>query len=140
RPWFAFTRSAPPSYPMYLKHTLSMSQPRLASKSNRIGPAFDFNDVDSFCVDNENAVSGASETRVIDGVASDSEISRIAAIPAAQLGNRYAMTSRFSGSRCTCTHASVITPRRPSEPRIISRPLGPEEVAGRGRISTTLPG
>src|SRR5690625_7795811 len=80
-------------------HTLSMSQPRLASRSNRIGPAFDFNDVDSFCVDNENAVSGASETRVIDGVASDSAISRIAAIPAAQLGNRYAMTSRFSGSR-----------------------------------------
>src|SRR5699024_11234723 len=96
-------------------HTLSMSQPRLASRSNRIGPAFDFNDVDSFCVDNENAVSGASDTRVIDGVASDSAISRIAAIPAAQLGNRYAMTSRLFGIRCTCTYASVFTMRLLSE-------------------------
>src|SRR5699024_6829363 len=121
-------------------HTLSMSQPRLASRPNSIGPAFDFNDVDAFCVDNENAVSGASATRVLDVGASGSEVARTAAIPAAQLGNRYAMTSRFSGSRCTCTHASVITPRRPSEPRIITRTLGPEEVAGRGRISTTLTG
>ena len=50
------------------------------------------------------------------------------------------MISRFSGTRWTLTHASVMTPSRPSEPRIISRTLGPEEVLGSGRSATTLPG
>src|SRR5690625_1820422 len=117
-----------------------MSQPRLDNKSNRMAPALDIRDVDSFWVAQENCVSGASDTRVTEGVASDSAISRIAAKPAAQFWKRQAMISRFSGKRCTCTQASVITPKRPSEPKIISRTLGPEEVAGKGRTSTTLPG
>ena len=39
-------------------------------------------------VANENAVSGASETRVTDGAASPAAISCIAASPSAQVGNR----------------------------------------------------
>ena len=39
---------------------------------------------------------------------------------------------RRSGRRCTCTVASVMIPSRPSLPRIISRTLGPVEVAGTG--------
>ena len=41
--------------------------------------------------------------------------------------------SRFSGIRCTCAVTSVMTPSRPSLPRIISRTLGPVEVLGSGR-------
>ena len=37
--------------------------------------------------------------------------------------------SRLAGLRCTCTVTSVMTPSRPSEPRIISRTLGPLDVA-----------
>jgi hypothetical protein len=39
-------------------------------------------------VANENAVSSASETRVTDGRASLAAMSRIAASPSAQVGNR----------------------------------------------------
>jgi hypothetical protein len=39
-------------------------------------------------VANENAVSGASDTRVTDGEASLAAMSRMAATPAAQVGNR----------------------------------------------------
>src|SRR5829696_1346526 len=88
----------------------------------------------------EKLVSRASETRVIDGWASLVEISCMPASPASQDGNRYPKISRFSGIRCTCTVTSVITPSRPSEPKIISRTLGPVEVWGSGRTTSTLPG
>ena len=42
--------------------------------------------------------------------------------------------------RCTCIHASVMMPRRPSEPSTISRTLGPDDVDGSGRSSSTSPG
>ena len=94
--------------------------------------------LDFFLVAKENAVSFASETRVIDGCASLVEISCIAARPASQDGNRYPKISRTSGIRCTCTVTSVITPSRPSEPSTISRTLGPVEVCGNGRICKHL--
>ncbi len=43
-----------------------------------------------FEVESENSVSRASEMRVMDGAASDSEIACIAAIPASQVGKKYA--------------------------------------------------
>ena len=47
---------------------------------------------------------------------------------------------RSSGTRCTCTVTSVMTPSRPSLPRIISRTLGPVAVLGSGRMTSTSPG
>ena len=47
---------------------------------------------------------------------------------------------RSSGTRCTCTVTSVMTPSRPSLPRIISRTLGPVAVLGNGRMTSTSPG
>jgi len=44
---------------------------------------------------------------------------------------------RSCGTRWTWIVASVITPRRPSLPRIISRTLGPVEVDGTGRVAST---
>src|SRR6187200_1270999 len=96
--------------------------------------------LDFFLVAKENVVSLASETRVMDGCASLVEISCIAASPASQEGNKYPKITRTSGIRCTCTVTSVMTPSRPSEPRTISRTLGPVEVCGNGRTSSTLPG
>src|SRR5215217_7527319 len=95
---------------------------------------------DFFLVAKENAVSLASETRVMDGCASLVEISCMAASPASQEGNKYPKITRTSGMRCTWTVTSVITPSRPSDPSTISRTLGPVEVCGNGRSSNTLPG
>src|SRR5215204_3411117 len=111
------------------RQTCSRSHPLLSSTfikplltSDEIGIPVDF-----LRVAKEKLVSRASETRVIDGWASLVEISCMPASPASQDGNRYPKISRFSGIRCTCTVTSVITPSRPSEPKIISRTLGPVE-------------
>src|SRR5690625_1620449 len=116
------------------------SQPRRAS--SRMNPLLTNEDSERlfFLVANENRVSRASETRVTDGVASLVEISCIAASPASHDGNKYPSTSRFSGTRWTCTVTSVMTPNRPSLPRIISRTLGPVEVDGSGRSTNGPPG
>ena len=53
--------------------------------------------LDFFLVAKENAVSFASETRVMDGCASLVEMSCMAARPASQDGNRYPRISRTSG-------------------------------------------
>src|SRR4030095_10956223 len=95
--------------------------------------------LDFFLVANENVVSLASETRVIDGCASLVEISCMAASPASQDGNKYPKITRTSGMRCTWTVTSVITPSRPSEPSTISRTLGPVEVCAKRRTCNTLP-
>src|SRR5215218_10115715 len=124
------------------RQTCSRSHPLLSSTfikplltSDEIGIPVDF-----LRVAKEKLVSRASETRVIDGWASLVEISCMPASPASQDGNRYPKISRFSGIRCTCTVTSVITPSRPSEPKIISRTLGPVEVWGSDRTTSTLPG
>src|SRR4249919_1207245 len=96
--------------------------------------------LDFFLVAKEKRVSFASEIRVMDGCASLAEISCIAASPASQDGNRYPKITRTSGIRCTCTVTSVMTPSRPSEPSTIWRTLGPVDVCGNGRTSSTLPG
>ena len=92
-------------------------------------------------VANENCVSCASDTRVTDGVASLSAISRIAC---ERRGTSPGTGSRgscgLSGRRCTCTVASVMIPSRPSLPSIISRTLGPVDVAGTGRVTSTPAG
>ena len=48
------------------------------------------------------------------------------------------MILRLLGTSWTLTQASVMTPRRPSEPMIISRTDGPDDVEGSGRNTTTL--
>ncbi len=83
----------------------------------------------------ENRVSGPSETRVTDVEASLAAISAIAASPAVNVGKRYPRITRLAGRRRTCTVASVISPRRPSLPRTISRTLGPVDVLGTGRVT-----
>ena len=50
------------------------------------------------------------------------------------------MTWRTGAMRCTCTVVSVITPRRPSLPRIISCTLGPESRPGIGLVTATPSG
>jgi len=96
--------------------------------------------VGAFRVESEKAVSSASEMRVKTGCASERAIACRARRPASQVGNMYAMTSRRSGRRCTWMVTSVMMPRRPSEPMIISRTLGPVEVDGRSRRATTPDG
>src|SRR5829696_981319 len=124
------------------RQTASRSQPRRSSTF--INPLLIKEEMeirlDFFLVAKENAVSLASETRVIDGCASLVEMSCMAARLASQDGNRYPRITRTSGIRCTCTVTSVITPSRPSEPSTISRTLGPVEVDGNGRTTSTLPG
>ena len=70
------------------RHIASRSQPLRFKKACS---AFDLtrsSGVGVFRVANENAVSAASDTRVTDGEASLAAMSRMAARPAAQLGNR----------------------------------------------------
>src|SRR3954451_8270038 len=127
---------------MKLRQDWSRSQPRRSSSLNSWLPTVEETEkpFDALRVERENWVSYASLTRVTEGCASLVEISCMAARPASQLGNRYACMTRFSGSRCTCTVTSVMTPRRPSEPSTISRVLGPVEVLGRARTTSVPPG
>ena len=95
----------------------------------------------SFFVANEKRVSWPSETRVTDGEASPAAISCMAGQrlrPSRATGSRG--SARCSGTRCTWTVASVITPSRPSLPRTISRTLGPVDVLGTGRVASTPAG
>ena len=84
----------------------------------------------------EKRVSLASDTRVTVGDASPAAMSCMAARPAAQVGSRYPRIVRRTGTRCTWTVASLRIPSRPSLPRIISRTLGPVDVAGTGRVAS----
>src|SRR5512133_2496277 len=94
------------------RHTSSRFQPR--RWSTFIRPLLIREEIemplDFFLVAKENAVSLASETRVIDGCASLVEISCIAASPASQDGKKSHQITRTSGMRCNSPVTSVITP------------------------------
>jgi hypothetical protein len=65
---------------------------------------------------------------------------RAAATPDSRVGKRSAADARNVGRSCTRIHASVMTPRIPSDPRNSRSGDGPAPDPGSRRLSTTPAG
>ena len=83
------------------------------------------------------SASRGSSNRQFDGWRPDCEITRAASAPAAKLSKRTGREALKRGRGRTRTQASVITPRMPSEPRIMRSGLGPAPEPGSLRLSQT---
>ena len=84
--------------------------------------------------------SSGSIRRQLDGYSPDCDSARTASAPAAKSANRTPAEARWVGRGRTRTHASVITPRVPSEPISIRSGEIPAPEPGSRRDSQTPAG
>ena len=79
--------------------------------------------------------SASSSSRQLDGYSPDWASARTASAPCSKLSNRTRAEARWVGRGRTRIHASVMTPRIPSEPISIRSGLGPAPEPGSLRLS-----
>ena len=82
-----------------------------------------------------SAASPSSSRRQFDGCRPDWASASAAPAPASKVSNSTPAEARKPGRSCTRTHASVITPRMPSEPISIRSGLGPAPEPGSRRLA-----